>query len=250
MLSASKISTTIHAEFRRSHKIPPLFPIYLPFEVQHKLFSSLQSLLESACYDFGLRTMPEVLRNHKWDCAESMELNCWVGAVLKQEDIISSSQSCATPIENVLRSAANIRHTAVHRLRVNAKAIQQFLLDAETLAVFLEDVVLQRTVSRLRRDTRAIIEELEQNKHFLRSKLDKTLKKIADQRKELQALEDAAIADMEKEDHEYGALAGQLLAQAIVPPDDSLSTAMDTEKTVICHSADSSEGVGVSDDEN
>lgn len=194
--------------------------------------------------------MPDILRNNKWDCAESMELNCWVGAVMRQKDIIFSSKSCATPIENVLRSAANIRHVAVHRLRVSAKAIQQFLLNAETLALFIEDVVLQRTISKLRRDTRAIVEELEENKHFLRSKLDKTLKKIADQRKELQALEDAALADMEKEDREYGALAGQLLAQAIVPPDDILSTAMDTEKTVICNSADSSEGLRISDDEN
>lgn len=179
-----------------------------------------------------------------------MELNRWVGAVMKQKDVISSNESCVTPIENVLRSAANIRHTAVHRLRVNAKAIQQFLLDAETLALFLEDVVLQRTVSKLRRDTRAILEELEENKHFLRSKLDKTLKGIADQRKELQALEDAALADMEKEDYEYGTLAGHLLAQAIIPPDDVVSTTTETEKTVICNSADSSEGLSVSDDEN
>ncbi|KAK0386391.1 hypothetical protein NLU13_6228 [Sarocladium strictum] len=247
MLSASRNNTLGQLDSTQSLAIPPLFPVYLPFKVQHQLLRHLQSLLESACYDFGLRTMPEILHEHKWDCAEAMELNRWVGAVMKQENIMANKR-CATPAETVLRAVANIRHTAVHRLRVNAKAIQQFLLDAETLAIFIEDVELQRRISRLRGDTRAIVEELEQNKHFLRSKLDETLRKIADQRRELQALEEDAIAEMAKEDQEYGALAGQMLTQAIAPSDDSSSTAMDTEKTVIYSGGDGSEGLTVSDD--
>lgn len=44
---------------------PQLFPVYLPFKVQHELLVYLQCALERACYDYGTRTMPTVLHDRQ-----------------------------------------------------------------------------------------------------------------------------------------------------------------------------------------
>lgn len=56
-------------------RIPSLYPVYLPYQTQHKLLSTVQVTLESACYDFAKRRLPKVVRRERWECAESVELD-------------------------------------------------------------------------------------------------------------------------------------------------------------------------------
>lgn len=210
--------------------IPSLFPTYLPFPIQHKLLVYLQNLLERACYDFGVHAMSSTLRDRQWSCAESVELNRWTEEFFKRKYILANAGHTGVSLDEVLRSVANIRHTAVHRLRVSAKAIQQFLLDAETLATLLKNHLYTEKIGKLRRDTQTIIEELEQNKHFLRSRLDETLQRIASQRAELEIMEAMAVAKMKKEDDEYQTLADRSFEEAIEPSEASFSTAFETEQ--------------------
>jgi hypothetical protein len=210
--------------------VPSFFPVKLPFETQHELLCHLQRSLEHARYDFGMRTMPETLYNRQWDCAESVELNRWTEEFLKRDDLFANVESSGKPISSILRSVANIRHTAVHRLRVSAKAIEQFLFDAEALGSLLGNEDLAASIGKLRRETKAAIEELERNKNFLRSRLHEKLQSIADQRAQLQLEEELAITEMIREDKEYQMLAGKTLGEIIAPSDRSFLTAIDVRK--------------------
>jgi chromosome segregation ATPase len=121
------------------------------------------------------------------------------------------------PIDALLCSMANTRHTAVHRNRISAKRIEQFLLDAESFATFSGDAARLESLTELRKDTQQAIEELERNKHVLSQKFAETRKRIADQRVELDRLENMAIADMVKEDGEYQEFAGKNLSWLLCP---------------------------------
>jgi len=209
--------------------VPPLFPVYLPFKSQHHLLVHLQQVLEAACYDFGRRTMPEILQRRGWDCAEAVELNRWTEEFGRMHAHFPANERIKKPLDQLFRSVANIRHTAVHRIRVSAKGTEQFLVDAEALAILLGDVKHVEKISKVRRATQAAMEELQRNKQFLRSRLEDMLKGLATQRAELKRLEDNAIAELEREDRAYEMFAGKSVDEVISPSEASFSTAMETD---------------------
>jgi hypothetical protein len=192
----------------------------------------VQSILEQACFDFGQRAMPDVLQKNRWDCPESAELNLWASEFLKCQDFADKVENIGKPLEKILRSVADIRHTAVHRIRVSAKGIEQFLLDAESLAVILREEACLKSLSKLRRETQLAIEELERNKQVLSSKLAETLKRIATQRAELDRLAEMAITEMVTENSEYQGFAGTNLEQAIASAEAAAVTAVAIEKEI------------------
>lgn len=102
--------------------------------------------------------------------------------------------------------------------------------DAERFTILLGNKEQLQAISKLRRDTRTALDELERNKHLLRAKLDDTRQKISEQRKMLDAAEKMAIAEMETEDEQYQLLAGKCVDAALTPSEDSFSTAIDEGK--------------------
>jgi hypothetical protein len=213
-------------------RFPSLFPVYLPFQTQHRLLVRVQSTLEKACFEFGQQTMPDILQKHQWDCPESAELNIWVTEFLERQRAFDKMRDVGKPLENLFRSVADIRHAAVHRICVSAKGIEQFLLDAESLATLLGHTASLELLSKLRRTTQMAIEELERNKQVLSSKLEETLKSIAAQRMELDRLEKSAISETMKEDGEYQQFAGINLVQAMASEEATTLSATATEKGI------------------
>ncbi|KAI0551077.1 hypothetical protein F4679DRAFT_540228 [Xylaria curta] len=197
--------------------VPSLFPVYLPLRTQHRILTNVQSILEDICFDYAERAMPEILKKNKWDCPEAAELNLWSAEfLLRQNDFSDRVEDVRKPLTSLLRSIADIRHTAVHRICISAKGLEQFLLNAESFAVLLDDTTRLRSLTELRRNIQQSIEELERNKHVLSSKLKETLKRIAAQRAELDRIEEMAISDMLREDGEYQAFAGRNLEEATI----------------------------------
>lgn len=224
-------------------QVPSLFPVYLPLRTQHGVLVKVQTILEQACFDFGQQNMPDVLEKHGWDCAESAELNLWATEFLNHRSQFDDREGDAgKPLEKLFRSVADIRHSAVHRIRVSARGMEQFILDAESLATLLEDGVCLRLLRRLRRDTQLAIEELERNKHVLTSQLGETFKKIAAQRAELDRLEKAAIAEMVREDGEYQLFAGTNLEMAMVTFEPTAPTTTATTTATVTENGAGSDG--------
>jgi len=134
------------------------------------------------------------------------------------------------PLKDLLNTIANLRHTAVHRIRISVNRLELFLRDAESLSRLLRDSDCITKLSRLRRETHLAIEDIKRNKDLLESQLAMKLKEITAQRAELDRLEQSVIADMMREDHAYGLFAGSALNQAIEAPDTMLHSAAATEQ--------------------
>lgn len=173
----------------------------------------LQKTLELTCYEFGARVLPDIMRKRGWDCPESVELNKWT-ELLKREGVVERN-STRKPLKELLHSIANIRHTAVHRLRTNSIGLERFLGDAEDLAGALGNTVYANAISQLRSNAESALAELRQNKQFLQLRLDKTRAAIAKQRAELDRREQEAMDRMREEDEKYGMLAGERLEKAL-----------------------------------
>ena len=119
------------------------------------------------------------------------------------------------PFPELLDSIAQLRHTAVHRIRVSAIKVQQFIAEAESFAFILDNNTCVRMLSCLRQGSQQVIDDLGRSKDLLESLLKKKLQGIDAQRRELDRLEFKLVEDMLGEDKEYQTLASANLEQAI-----------------------------------
>ncbi|KAF7887891.1 uncharacterized protein EAF01_011045 [Botrytis porri] len=116
---------------------------YLPFILQITVLRSLQTALESMCYRFVQKWLPDMLNANTWECPENVELNLWWGAM----------SECHIPVEAIGRQArfsldslflrvSGIRHLAVHRLtQVAIDSIRAMIEDALEIAhIFRDDI--------------------------------------------------------------------------------------------------------------
>lgn len=165
--------------------------------------------------------MGDTLQKERWDCPESVELNTWARVFRSNEDKFDADKlaELGRPFSGFLDSIAQLRHTAVHRVRISANRVQQFVTEAEFLAVILRNDSCTQTLSRLRRAVQQVIDELGRNKDLLESILKGKLQEIDTRRRELDRLESRAVEDMLGEDKEYQTLASANLKQAISAPE-------------------------------
>ncbi|RMZ79333.1 hypothetical protein DV737_g3420, partial [Chaetothyriales sp. CBS 132003] len=214
-----------------SVQVPSLYPVYLPYQTQHRLLLKVQGILENACYNFGSREMKDMIERNGWDCPECVELNIWARTLLDNQGRFQpvDLDNLGQPFSELTSSIIRIRHTVVHRLRVSANGLEQFLADAEALAQLLHDEHSTRSLARLRRETQISIEELKRNKDLLESRLRSKLKQISDQRIELDRLEHSVVDEMLKADKEYHLLAGSNLDEAIQSYDTTIHSTAPTE---------------------
>ncbi|CZT06979.1 uncharacterized protein RAG0_12548 [Rhynchosporium agropyri] len=178
----------------------------------------VQATLEDACYVFGCKTMGAILLKEGWDCPESVELNIWARVFRRNEDKFDAEKlvELEKPFPELLDSIAQLRHTAVHRIRVSAITVQQFIAEAESFAVILDNDTCSRMLSRLRQEAQHVIDDLGRNKDLLESMLKKKFQEIDAQRRELDRLECKVVEDMLREDKEYQNLASANLERAIL----------------------------------
>lgn len=210
-----------------------MYPVYLPLPAQHRLLAIVQQTLERACYKYAVTFLPDLVAEHEdWDCAEAVELNVWARVLAARPDkfLQADVDEVGKPLDQLLDSIAQLRHTAVHRLRVSAVRLDTFLVDAGSLATLIHDEGCKQQMSRLRHETHLVVEDIKRNKDLLESQLAVKMRRMAAQRMELDRLEQSIIVDMLKEDHEYQQYAGTILTQAIDFPETAVQSAAGSEQ--------------------
>ncbi|KAI6760880.1 hypothetical protein HG530_009740 [Fusarium avenaceum] len=220
--------------------------VYLPFPAEHMLMEKIQKTLELACYQFGLRALPNVMQKQGWDCPESVELSKWAKLFGRKVNLVW--EGSGKPSKELLQSIAAIRHTTVHRLRTNSAGLERFLTDAESLAGFLGDNNFTQAIFQLRLETQATLTELVRKKQFSQVQLEKAQEEIARQRAELDQKEHEILRQMASEDKKYRDLAGERLERALDLMGD-LKAASNGQVTVL-ENADDIEDDPVSDDDS
>ena len=198
--------------------ISELFPVYFPLEVQLKLLVNVQTVLERASFKFAGKWLPEVLEEEQWACADSTELYIWM-KLFKDHRRLSKLRGAKIPKppRELCDSLAQLRHTAVHRPRVSAREIEQFLHDSKSLATFLKDTASLKLLMRLQRETAAAIENLERNKHDLQAELQTMVRCVDAERSELGPLQKEAVQALQDEyDNRYQATYGFDLKRTVI----------------------------------
>ncbi|KAI0525409.1 hypothetical protein F5B22DRAFT_337410 [Xylaria bambusicola] len=184
-----------------------LSSVNIPLPTQHLILTYVQRLLEEACFDFGSRAIPEVLKTRQWDCPEAAELNLWVPLLRqRQGELFGSLGECVQPYGKLLGSLADLRHIAVHRVRIDAQRLEMFLLNAEKFTALLKDATRREVLAKLRLNTKEVIGKLESNKRIL-----------ACRRAELDRVREMGVAELEREESEYQASAVKSLKDVLAP---------------------------------
>ena len=167
---------------------PSLYPIYIPFKIQHLVLSRTQVLLEECCFRFTEKWLPEMLERRRWDCAEAIELHRWTNIVSKHLSKIPAHafvNHSKTSVADVLKSVNKLRHSAVHRLSVTAKGVSEMIRSATRFATVLGNAACQQQLDELHQELEGKIRGLELNKNFLETRLEQEIDDITRQRREL-----------------------------------------------------------------
>lgn len=158
------------------------------------------------------------MEEHKWDCAEAVELTKWTRTLAKRCDKVPASaidNGSEAPLKEVFFATNVLRHTAVHRLPTTARGIHKMIQSASRLVQTLGDHSRAAELENLHLEIGSWIRDMELNKNFLENRLDEQLHAISEQRAELDRKEREAIATMLQEDQENKLLIGSFLEDAV-----------------------------------
>jgi len=154
---------------------PSLYPSYLPYKIQHLILTTTQHQLEECCFDFAAKWLPSLLEEHKWDCAEAVELTKWTRTLAKRCDKLPASamdNGSEAPLKEVFFSTNVLRHTAVHRLSTTARGIHKMIQSASRLAQVLGDHSRAAELDNFHLEIGSRIRDMELNKNFLENRHD------------------------------------------------------------------------------
>lgn len=185
-----RIMSNIETQRSRSSSIfipPPHLPLdvdipFLPFRLQHRILITLQSTLESACYDFTRKHYPDFLIRKRWDCPEAGELTHWTrGLVSEFQENPTEAIREADNFSAALEGINEIRDLAVHRVPVSGRGIQR-LIQKTNVVLHMFDAT-----RRIRDQINELDGVIERNIHTL---LDKRRKKEDTLRVEMEKVEE------------------------------------------------------------
>ncbi|KAI9875856.1 MAG: hypothetical protein M1830_007897 [Pleopsidium flavum] len=199
--------------------IPSLHPVYLPYKTQHRILTTIQSLLEECCFKFGEKWLRKIIAAKGWEGPESVELNRWTKIFAKHAKDIPADSAAKIPGKSwkeVLFATNNLRRSAVHRLWTSATGILNLIGNAATLAKMLNDTEREGRIDEIREGLIASIEEVERNTNLLESRLSDELKGIARRRAELDNMERMAVENMMNCDKDHRMSVGLTLEDLLV----------------------------------
>ena len=191
LIHHSDPNTLIHGP--PSDLIWSLHPIYLPFRTQHRILTFVQSTLEECCLEFGQSWAPHLMKVHKWDEPESIELTEWIKTFTKcTKDLPPSATRpiAGKTLNQVLSDTTRLRHTAVHRIPTTVKRIMGMLHAANDFALALKDTVRAALIKTIKEQLAASINTLFQSQALLQHKVSGQLKVAARGRTVLDKLEE------------------------------------------------------------
>ncbi|KAI4632415.1 uncharacterized protein J4E87_001888 [Alternaria ethzedia] len=176
--------------------------VAIPLWDQHRILVRVQYTLEKACFDFAQERLIGLLHREGWDCAEAVELNQWARTLLiyREELKLDDMKDDVKPLPGLMESIIQLRHNAVHRVRLSSSELLQHLTDAVLLARLLHDDKCGIFLSNVRQRTHDAIEELVRNKQLLHGRLADIKTEFAAKRAELERQE-AALLEAAVNDH-------------------------------------------------
>ncbi|CVL01408.1 hypothetical protein FPRO04_08874 [Fusarium proliferatum] len=182
--------------------IPPPAPepqelIYLPFSAQHKLMVHLQERLETICFSFAQRVLPQALKSRGWDCPEMVQLHLWMQDPVFQHYMEQNVPDMERRLQ-IIRLVIEIRRCAVDRKRIDTTVLEALLSSALDLAKVLEE---QSSVDELEQLRESVIQttlRLAEEIQVMQARHETRLQEITAARARLDIMEERAKALLSK----------------------------------------------------
>jgi DNA polymerase kappa len=184
---------------------------------QHSVLTTTQRILEECCFDFVKRWLSSILLDNGWDCAAAVELTKWTRILAERSETLPKHALAVSeaPINDILFSTHKIRHSAVHRLPITARGLNQLIESALRLAEALQDHPRAAQLEALYFEIDSKIKAMELNKNALEEEYASELQKLCQQREELDEKERSLRANMLSGDMENKRLIGSLLEESV-----------------------------------
>ena len=157
------------------------------------MLNATQACLEYACFEFAQTSQDDFLTRNGWDCPESIELNCFIQHVKKEQRGETRLKFRKILDEKLASSIIQIRHAAVHRQRLSNNDIYSLLEAAVEFLKALKDEPRLAQMKHLQKEVHKILTQLDRREEEADAALDIRKRAIEARRKELQSLENTAI---------------------------------------------------------
>lgn len=173
---------------------------HLPQRIKHGVMAYMQTLLEVACFQFAQHALPDVLAQHRWDCAEAVDLVRWVSVLRERDDfppVAIPSSLAVSPRERheaataLLSSMASLRHAAVDRHRLTIKEVEQYIGQAAAFLRLLGATSCLERLTPLQETVSIAVHHLGEGRNASTTTLNEVATYTAGRRAELEALERA-----------------------------------------------------------
>ncbi|KAH7231134.1 hypothetical protein BKA59DRAFT_359197, partial [Fusarium tricinctum] len=152
----------------------------LPFSSPYRLMAYLQQILEGACFAYGRKEWPELLRKRNWVCVEAVSLSMWVKEFEHLQHTFDTQ-----PSRGLLQSIAEIQTTAVERRPINWPRMKKFFNDGVKLTEVLNVKEYGEIIIQIRLNIGKTIEGLSRDEEEAQSQEEKKLQWIAEERRKL-----------------------------------------------------------------
>ncbi|KAI1500176.1 hypothetical protein F5X99DRAFT_419415 [Biscogniauxia marginata] len=197
--------------------LPSLYPIQVPYNVQHLILNEAQRMLEESCFQFTQKWLPSVLEKKGWNCASSVELTKWT-RVLANEASHTPKEAYnlgGKQLDEVLFATNTLRHSAVHRLPTTARGITELIKSAVAMASALGDVKHAAQLEEICDELGSKVKSMELYKNALENTAIESLHDIQRQREQLDRQEREVVQRMVNDDAENKTFVGLLLEDSI-----------------------------------
>ncbi|KAI0594792.1 hypothetical protein F4775DRAFT_595926 [Biscogniauxia sp. FL1348] len=204
-------------EEEQTKTLPSLYPILIPYNVQHLILNEAQRLLEESCFQFAQRWFPSVLEEKGWNYASSLELTKWTQVIASEAGAMPTEafNMGEKKLNEVLFATHALRHSAVHRLPATARGVMDMVRSGVAMASVLGDIKRAAQLEVMCDEVASKAKSFEVYKNALENVTKMRLDSIQRQREELDQQEKDVVQGMLKDDAKYKVLMGDLLEEEI-----------------------------------
>ncbi|GJN77173.1 hypothetical protein PLIIFM63780_000662 [Purpureocillium lilacinum] len=171
-------------------------------EKANEYFQQLKARALPAVAAYGRGTTPikNVLAQHRWDCAEAVDLVRWVSVLRERDDfppVAIPSSLAVSPRERheaataLLSSMASLRHAAVDRHRLTINEVEQYIGQATGFLRLLGATSCLERLTPLQETVSIAVHHLGEGRNASTTTMNEVAAYTAGRRAELEALERA-----------------------------------------------------------
>ena len=179
----------------------------IPFKTQRQVLTTVQGMLEEACFDFAQQWVPTILRDKGIKEAEQVELTEWgsiLGKEIKSIPKNATQRIPGTSFTQELTATHQLRDAAVHRQQLSVARMLELIGPARNLVIIMKDDKRTAVIEQILEMIEHNVSHLDEHQQRIRAQLTVDLDFIEKKRIAWDELEKQRINDaMQKEEGNY-----------------------------------------------